>query len=92
MDTAQPRRMDPALREARARRKAPPDPIRIGERCDRADTTEEAEFALGHATAWIEELACMPHLGWDGEHAVGEALRSLHVVRRFLRRAKRGGR
>lgn len=92
MNTAQPRRMDPALREARARRKAPPDPTRIGERCDRADTSEEAASALGHAMAWVEELACMPHLGWDGEHAVAEALRSLRVVHRFLRRAKRGAR
>ena len=55
----------------------------------RPDSKEDAHTTAEHARDWLEELAFMPHLGHDGEHAVAEALRALQAVCSFLGRTER---
>lgn len=82
--------MDEILREVRAKEKRP----ERGHwpRYQRASSMDEARVAADYVKSWLDELACMPHLGHDGEHAVAEALRDLHAVRGFLRRSEGGAR
>jgi hypothetical protein len=49
----------------------------------------EAFTASEDVRIWLEELACLPNLGFDGEHCVVEALRDLRTVRTYLRQLAR---
>ena len=78
--------MDPELRKVRARGRRPGTFQIVPYR---PTTRDEARVTAEHARDWLAELAFMPELGHEGEHAVAEAMRALRAVCGFLRSAKR---
>lgn len=75
--------LDPILREAICARRWKA----CWPRFTLARTPAEAFSAAEDVRMWLEELAQNPVLDHEGLHAVQEALRDLHAVKRFLRRA-----